>query len=189
LKSDPQTSDIQIIMLSMLDNRQLGYSLGATDYLVKPVSRNDLLRRLGQLREGRVLRDVVVIDDDPIESRVLSTALSDEGLEVTAFTGGPPALEWLAQHTPDLITLDLMMPGMDGFEVLDALRRQEHLKDVPVLIITAKDIFPEDRTRLNGRISAIIQKGPRQREELLLEVRETLNRRRLIMSTGDEQPD
>ena len=189
LKSDPQTSDIQIIMLSMLDNRQLGYSLGATDYLVKPVSRNDLLRRLGQLREGRVLRDVVVVDDDPIESRVLSTALSDEGLKVTAFTGGPPALEWLATHTPDLITLDLMMPGMDGFEVLDALRRQQHLKDVPVLVITAKDIFPEDRTRLNGRISAIIQKGPRQREELLLEVRETLNRRRLIMSAGDEQPD
>lgn len=189
LKSDPQTSDIQIIMLSMLDNRQLGYSLGATDYLVKPVSRNDLLRRLGQLREGRTLRDVVVIDDDPIESRVLSTALTDEGLKVTAFTGGSPALEWLAHHTPDLITLDLMMPGMDGFEVLDALRRQEHLKDVPVLIITAKDIFPEDRTRLNGRISAIIQKGPRQREELLLEVRETLNRRRLIVSTGDEQPD
>ncbi|HEX6289157.1 MAG TPA: response regulator [Herpetosiphonaceae bacterium] len=179
LKSDPQTSDIQIIMLSMLDNRQLGYSLGATDYLVKPVSRNDLLRRLGQLRDGQALRNVVVVDDDPIESRVLATALRDEGLNVTTFTGGPPALEWLAENTPDLITLDLMMPGMDGFEVLDAIRRQEHLKHVPVLVITAKDIFPEDRERLNGRIAAIIQKGPRQREELLLEVRETLNRRRL----------
>jgi signal transduction histidine kinase/DNA-binding response OmpR family regulator/CHASE3 domain sensor protein len=186
LKSDPQTSDIQIIMLSMLDNRQLGYSLGATDYLVKPVSRNDLLRRLEQLREGRSLHNVVVVDDDPIESRVLATALSGEGLNVATFMSGPPALEWLAAHTPDLITLDLMMPGMDGFEVLDALRRQEHLKDVPVLIITAKDIFPEDRDRLNGRIAAIIQKGPRQREELLLEVRETLNRRRYNMSVAEE---
>ncbi|MBV9787942.1 MAG: response regulator, partial [Chloroflexi bacterium] len=117
--------------------------------------------------------------------RVLATALGDESLNVTTFMSGPPALEWLAGNTPDLITLDLMMPGMDGFEVLDALRRQDHLRDVPVLIITAKDIFPEDRERLNGRISAIIQKGPRQREELLLEVRETLNRRRLKASTGE----
>ncbi|HEY0605516.1 MAG TPA: response regulator [Herpetosiphonaceae bacterium] len=187
LKSDPQTSDIQIIMLSMLDNRQLGYSLGATDYLVKPVSRNDLLRRLNQLRQERPLHTVVVVDDDPIESRVLATALGDESLNVTTFMSGPPALEWLAGNTPDLITLDLMMPGMDGFEVLDAIRRQDHLRDVPVLIITAKDIFPEDRERLNGRISAIIQKGPRQREELLLEVRETLNRRRLMASAGEEQ--
>lgn len=185
LKSDPQTSDIQIIMLSMLDNRQLGYSLGATDYLVKPVSRNDLLRRLAQLRQERPLHNVVVVDDDPIESRVLATALGDEALNVTTFMSGPPALEWLASNTPDLITLDLMMPGMDGFEVLDVLRRQEHLREVPVLIITAKDIFPEDRERLNGRISAIIQKGPRQREDLLLEVRETLNRRRLKANASE----
>jgi|GEM_PF-3460815 len=178
LKSDPQTSDIQIIMLSMLDNRQLGYSLGATDYLVKPVSRNDLLQRLAQLRDGRPLRNVVVVDDDPIESRVLATALTDEGLQVTAFTSGQPAIDWIAEHTPDLITLDLMMPGMDGFEVLDTLRRFEQLKHVPVLIITAKDIMAEDRVRLNGKIAAIIQKGPRHREELLREVREQLNKHR-----------
>ena len=184
LKSDPLTADIQIIMLSMLDNRQLGYSLGATDYLVKPVSRNDLLQRLTQLRNGRPLRTVAVVDDDPIEQRVLATALGDEGLQVSSFPGGVPALAWLADHTPDLITLDLMMPGMDGFEVLDELRKQEHLKTVPVLVITAKDISAEDRSRLNGRIAAIIQKGPRQREELLHEVRDTLNRRRAKLTAS-----
>ncbi len=177
LKSDPQTSDIQIIMLSMLDNRQLGYSLGATDYLVKPVSRTSLLQRLSQLRNGKPLRTAVVVDDDPIQLRVVETALTDEGLDVQTFNNGHAALEWLAGHTPDLLTLDLMMPGMDGFEVLDSVRSLAQLKDVPVLIITAKDILAEDRARLNGRIAAIIQKGPRHREELLQEVQHTLRRR------------
>lgn len=189
LKSKPETADIQIIMLSMLDNRQLGYSLGATDYLVKPVSRNDLIQRLTKLRNGRPLRTVAVIDDDPIELRVLGTTLADEGLDVTTFTQGRPALEWLQQHTPDLITLDLMMPGMDGFEVLDELRQQESLRSVPVLVITAKEIMAEDRARLNGRIAAIIQKGPRQREELLHEVRDTLRQRRAkLMRTSSAAP-
>ena len=85
LKSDPATADIQIIILSMLDNRQLGYSLGAADYLVKPVSRTDLLQRLAKLRDGRPLSAVAIVDDDPIELRVLSSALSDEGLAVHSF--------------------------------------------------------------------------------------------------------
>ncbi len=187
LKSDPQTSDIQIIMLSMLDNRQLGYSLGATDYLVKPVSRNSLLQRLDQLRNGTELRSVVVVDDDPIQLRVVESALSNEGIEVHTFNNGGLALEWLAEHTPDLITLDLMMPGMNGFEVLDAIRSMPKLKDVPVLIITAKDIVEDERSLLNGRIAAIIQKGPRQREELLQEVRNTLRRHHRAVPTAAER--
>jgi len=176
LKSDPATVDIQIIILSMLDNRQLGFSLGAADYLVKPVSRNDLLQRLGKLRDGRPLNAVAVVDDDPIELRVLSTALRDEGLAVHAFNSGPQVLEWLAEQTPDLLALDLMMPGMDGFEVLDRVRAIERLRELPVLIITAKDISLDDLRRMNGQIAAIINKGPRQREELLREVREMLHR-------------
>ncbi len=187
LKSDPRTSDIQIIVLSMLDNRQLGYSLGATDYLVKPVSRNDLLQRLDALRNGAPIRNALVIDDDPIELRVLASALADEQMEVTSFNNGRSALEYLASHTPDVITLDLMMPGMDGFEVLDAIRQMSHLQQVPVLVITAKDILPEDRARLNGRIAAIIQKGPRQREELLHEVRDILQRRRQKLAATSPQ--
>lgn len=189
LKSDPQTCDIQIIVLSMLDNRQLGYSLGATDYLVKPVSRADLLQRLAALRNGTPIRRAVVIDDDPIEQRVLTTVLHDEQMEVTAFSEGQAALAYLAEHTPDLITLDLMMPGMDGFEVLDAIRKLNHLQSVPVLVITAKDLLEEERRRLNGRIAAIIRKGPRQRTELLAEVREILQRRRQkLAATRAERP-
>ena len=160
LKGDPQTADIPIIMLSMLDNRQLGYSLGASDYLVKPVSRNDLLQRLERLRNGHPLQSVLVVDDDPIQQRVISTTLRDAGMTVVTCPNGLDALEWLQEHTPDLITLDLMMPGMDGFTVLEEIKHREALHTVPVLIITAKEITAEDRQRLNSRIAAIIEKGP-----------------------------
>ena len=178
LKDDPQTADIPIIMLTILDNRELGYSLGAAEYLVKPVSRVDLLERLARLREGAVFRRALIIEDDPLEQRVIALALRDAGLDTTAFASGVEALHWLDEHRPDLITLDLMMPGMDGFEVLDEIKHRPKLRQVPVLIITAKDIMPEERARLNSSIAAVINKGPAQRDDLLREVREQLQRRR-----------
>jgi CheY-like chemotaxis protein len=96
------------------------------------------------------------------------------GLQVSTCSSGAAALQWLEGNVPDLITLDLMMPGMDGFAVLEVVRARPHLREVPVLVITAKDIAPEDRQRLNGRIAAIIQKGPQQRDELLRELAERL---------------
>lgn len=174
LKDDPATADIPIIVVSMLDNRQLGYSLGAAEYLVKPVSRKVLLERLAQLRANAPVQHVLVVEDDLVEQRVLAMVLGEAGLEVTTFASGTEALEWLADHTPDLITLDLMMPGMDGMEALDQIKHRPHLRGVPVLIITAKEILPEDRVRLNSRIATIIRKGPTQRETLLAEVRDQL---------------
>ena len=178
LKSEPETCDIHIIMMSILDNRELGYSLGAAEYLVKPVSRAALLERLGRLRDGADLRRALVVEDDPIEQRMIATTLRDMGLEATTCSSGADALAWLETEKPDLITLDLMMPGMDGFEVLDEIRRRAGLRQIPVIIITAKDIEAEDRERLNAGFAAVINKGPAQRGELLREVRENLRRRR-----------
>ena len=178
LKADPETADIPIIMLSILDNRQLGFSLGAAEYLVKPVSRKELLERLERLRAGATFHHALIVEDDLVEQRVLTMVLNEAGLEVTAFPSGIEALEWLEEHTPDLITLDLMMPGMDGFQVLDEIKQRSHLRSVPVLIITAKDVMPAERARLNTHIAAIIQKGPSQRDVLLREIHEQLKRRR-----------
>jgi signal transduction histidine kinase/DNA-binding response OmpR family regulator/CHASE3 domain sensor protein len=182
LKGDPQTANIPIIMLTILDNRERGYSLGAAEYLVKPVSRSALLERLADLREDHTLHRALIVEDDPLEQRVIALTLEDAGLETTAFASGPDALQWLEQHTPDIITLDLMMPGMDGFEALNEIKRRPQLRPVPVLIITAKDIMPEDRARLNSHIGAVVGKGPAQREELLREVSEQLQRRREQLS-------
>jgi CheY-like chemotaxis protein len=178
LKDDPETAGIPIIILSMLDNRQLGYSMGAAEYLVKPVSRKALLECLEHLKGASTLQRVMVVEDDPVEQRVLSMMLRDAGLDVVVFESGAIALEWLETNVPDLITLDLMMPGMDGMEVLDQIKQRQYLRSVPVLIITAKEIFPEDRARLNHRIASIIRKGPTQRDTLLAEVRAQLQRHR-----------
>jgi len=175
LKSDPATSAIPIIVISMLDNRQFGYQLGVTDYLVKPVSRHDLLQRLEQLRLSHAAFDMaLVVDDDPVQQDVIARTLHDGGMQVHTCGNGDDAITWLDEHTPDLLTLDLMMPGMDGFDVLEAVRMRPHLRDVPILVVTAKDIEPDDRRRLNGRIAAIIHKGPQQRDVLLRELAERL---------------
>lgn len=175
LKSDPTTSAIPIIVISMLDNRQFGYQLGATDYLVKPVNRADLLQRLEQVRKHATALDMaLVVDDDPVQQDVVARTLRDAGIQVHTCSNGAGALQWLDEHTPDLLTLDLMMPGMDGFDVLEAVHARPHLHDVPVLVITAKDIDGADRQRLNGRIAAIIHKGPQQRDALLRELAERL---------------
>ncbi|GAC1535462.1 MAG: hypothetical protein NVS2B7_04460 [Herpetosiphon sp.] len=178
LKGDAETEDIPIIMLSMLDNRQLGYSLGASDYLVKPVARAELLKRLDRLHNGRAFQNALVVDDDAIEQRMLAMTLRSVGMTVTTISAGDDALRWLEQTTPDLITLDLMMPGMDGFMVLQMIKERPELKDVPVLIITAKEITAEDRARLNSRIAAIIEKGPHERDQVLREVRDRLEHHR-----------
>ena len=171
LKSDPATQAIRIIMISMLDNRQWGYQLGAADYLVKPIDRAALLHRLDLLHTRHaVVNTALVVDDDPVQVDVIARTLRDTGVQVHTCGNGADALRWLDEHTPDLITLDLMMPGMDGFAVLEAVRGRPHLHAVPILVITAKDIEREDRERLNGRIAAIIQKGPQQRDELLREL-------------------
>ncbi len=171
LKSDPATQAIPIIMISMLDNRQWGYQLGAADYLVKPIDRAALLQRLDLLRAREaVVNTALVVDDDPVQVDVIARTLRDTGVQVHACGNGGDALLWLDEHTPDLITLDLMMPGMDGFAVLEVVRQRPHLHTVPVLVITAKDIERDDRERLNGRIAVIIQKGPQQRDELLREL-------------------
>jgi len=171
LKSDPLTQAIPIIMISMLDNRQWGYQLGAADYLVKPIDRAALLQRLDLLRARyAVVNTALVVDDDPVQLDVIARTLRDTGVQVHTCGNGDDALRWLDEHVPDLITLDLMMPGMDGFAVLEAVRQRPHLHAVPILVITAKDIEREDRERLNGRIAAIIHKGPQQRDELLREL-------------------
>jgi CheY-like chemotaxis protein len=110
------------------------------------------------------------VDDDPVQVDVIARTLRDTGVQVHTCGNGSAALRWLDEHTPDLLTLDLMMPGMDGFAVLEAVRQRPHLHTVPILVITAKDIEREDRERLNGRIAAIIQKGPQQRDDLLREL-------------------
>jgi adenylate cyclase len=167
MKGDPTLADIPIVLMTILDERSRGYSLGASDYLVKPVDRDKLI---GVLRSicGSVGGKVLLIDDDDTMRRGIRLTLEPAGWEVTEAENGRIGLAHLAEARPDAIILDLMMPEMDGFEFLEKIRHRPEWPDIPVVVITSKDLTVEDRNRLNGGVERIIQKT--DRDETLREV-------------------
>jgi len=169
LKADAQTAAIPVVMLTIVDDKNLGYALGAADYLTKPIDRDRLLEALAKFRRDR---PILVVDDDAAVRELLRRILEKEGYRVVEATNGRAALEALAKTAPGLILLDLMMPEMDGFELVEALREHETWRALPVLVITAKELTSEDRRRLNGYVERILQKGAASREVLLREVGE-----------------
>lgn len=175
LKSDPALSHIPVIMVTMLQDRQLGFSLGAAEFLTKPVDQAQLasvLSRYCGSREARIL----VVEDDPGNRELMVRMLEKEGYPVAEAENGSTALESVAADPPALIILDLMMPVMDGFAFLDALRRSPDFIKIPVVVVTAKDLTQKDRDMLSGSVQQVIQKGAVDREKLLREISEMIAR-------------
>jgi len=175
LKGDPITASIPVVMVSMLDDRDIGHALGAADYLTKPFDREKLVQTLRRFRQGSSPRPVLVVEDDPATRDVVRRALERDGWIVFEADNGRSALESLKHAAPDLIVLDLMMPQMDGFEFVAELRRTESGRRIPVVVVTAKEITAEDRARLNGQVRRIFRKGSFSREELTAELRRALD--------------
>ncbi|HKQ05094.1 MAG TPA: response regulator [Blastocatellia bacterium] len=171
LKASPATADIPVIMLTILDDQNRGYTLGATEYVSKPLDRERLLKVLGKYRQGDG-QHVLVVDDDDAARAAIRRLLEGEGWAVTEAENGRVALDRLASRRPAAILLDLIMPEMDGFEFIRGMQAHEGLKRPPVIVITAKDITAEDRLRLNGYVEKILEKGSYSREQLMREVRD-----------------
>ena len=171
LKGDPATADIPVIMLTMLDDRDLGYSLGAADYLVKPIDRERLLAAVRKHARAADVRRALVIEDDPATREMLRRTLEREGWAVQEAADGRVGLERVAASFPDLVLLDLLMPGLDGFGFVERLRAEPAWRAIPVLVVTAKDLTAEERARLNGRVEQVLRKGAYSRDELLARVR------------------
>jgi GAF domain-containing protein/CheY-like chemotaxis protein len=169
LKADPDIADIPVVMLTIVDDKNLGYALGAADYLTKPIDRERLVAVLGKYRRDR---PVLVVDDDVEVRQLLRRMLEPAGYAVVEAENGRVALKHLREGPPSVILLDLMMPEMDGFEFVAEFRRHEDWRGVPIVVITAKDLTHEDRERLNGYVQKILQKGAYGRDELLAEVRD-----------------
>jgi CheY-like chemotaxis protein len=169
LKGDPQLADIPVVLVTIVDEKQRGYALGATDYLIKPVDRE---RLVGVLRSlcGRVAGSLLLVEDDDATRAVIRQALEREGWAISQAENGRVALDRLAQMRPDVIVLDLMMPEMDGFEFLAELRGRAEWHDIPVIIVTAKDLTDDDRRRLTGGVKRIIPKRAYDCEEWLREL-------------------
>jgi adenylate cyclase len=164
IKGDPVLSGTPVVLMSIVDQKNRGYALGAADYLVKPVDRAKLVETLTGIC-GATAGRVLLVDDDEVVRRSVCQALEPIGWKVTEAENGQAAVESLTATRPDVIILDLMMPKMDGFEFLDELRGQPDRQDIPVVVITAKDLTDEDRNRLNGGVERIIQKS--DRDEML----------------------
>jgi CheY-like chemotaxis protein len=171
IKGDPAIAGIPVILLTILDEKSRGYSLGAVDYLVKPVDRKrltTLLRKICGSAGGRVL----VVDDNDIDRNQICCAIREDGWEVIEAEDGRVALNTLAVACPRAIVLDLVMPELSGFEFLNEFRRHPEWRDIPIVVVTARDLTAEDRLHLGGGVHGIIQKGDRQ--EMLEELRAVL---------------
>jgi CheY-like chemotaxis protein len=156
-------------MLTMLDDRNLGYALGAADYLTKPIDRERLVAVLGRHRRDL---PVLVVDDDADFRELARRTLEREGYSVVEAENGRVGLARLREAKPGVVLLDLMMPEMDGFDFVAAVQEDRAWRALPIVVITAKDLSPEDHERLNGYVARVFQKGALSRETLLGEVRD-----------------
>jgi signal transduction histidine kinase/CheY-like chemotaxis protein len=174
LKADPELRAIPVIMLSMINDRKRGYSLGAVDYLTKPVDRELLHRALSHYHNPDDVSSVLLIEDDIETRNVMARTLKKAGWEVSEAGDGQEALDIMADLQPRLILLDLMMPVMDGFDFLAAMRVRPEWQHIPVIVITAKDLTGDDRDRLAGRVEEVLEKNAYTREQLLQRVSEAV---------------
>jgi signal transduction histidine kinase/CheY-like chemotaxis protein/CHASE3 domain sensor protein len=163
LKADELTRNIPVVVISVIDNPALGRALGALDYFVKPVDRNALLSRLSQhaftarAQQGEIR--VLVVDDEPANVDLLRALLEPEGFKVLTAAGGRQGIDVAGTHHPDLILLDLMMPDVTGFDVVEALRTDPITRSIPIMVLTAKELTKGDKAALNGHVAAIFQRN------------------------------
>jgi CheY-like chemotaxis protein len=176
LKADPTLADIPVIMLTIVDDKNLGYLLGAADYLTKPLDRDRLAALLKNYRPERTACSVLLVEDDHLTRHMLRRLLAKQGWAVVEAENGQAALACVAERPPELIILDLLMPTMDGFTFIAELRKHEDWRAIPIIVITAKDLSPQDRQKLSGSVEKILLKGAYSREALLSEVRSLLVR-------------
>ncbi len=175
LKADALTADIPVIMLTVVDDKNLGFALGAADYLIKPIEWDRLIAVLEKHRPHVGGSRLLVVEDDPDTRDMLRRAAEKHGWEVLEAENGRVGLQRLASQVPAVILLDLMMPEMDGFTFVEELRRLPQCRHVPVIVVTAKDLSEEDRRRLNGQVFQILQKGGHSPQELLDELHNVLD--------------
>jgi len=176
LKADPEIGHIPVVMVTIVDDKHIGFALGASEYITKPLNLERLVSVVRKYDKGPDHGDVLIVEDDPALRELERRTLEKAGWTVFEAETGAKALEILGQAIPDLILLDLMLPGMDGFEVLNRLHANPKWKDIPVAVITAKDLGGAEREALNARVAQVLQKGNYTQESLLSAVKDLAGR-------------
>jgi adenylate cyclase len=188
IKVDEELADIPVVMVTMLDQPEYGFSLGASEYLTKPVDRDRLKQVLRKFHTADRVHHVLVIDDDAGTRHQLHSIFTSIDWEVSEAENGEAAIEKLAGPRPDLIMLDLLMPEMDGFEFLEKIRELPDLASVPVVVLTAADLTREDHVRLNGGVEQIIEKSGFSRKNLLNQINQLISEHEAVLCDGGANP-
>ena len=172
LKADPEMANIPVFVITMVDDENKGYSLGASEYLTKPIDRTriHILMKKYKWDSGSAL----VVEDDTSARKMLCRMLEDYGLKVAEAGNGKIALERVQEKSPGVIFLDLMMPVMDGFEFIEEFRKNPEWRSIPIVVITSKELTHADRIRLNGGVEKLIEKKSLDQNDLFKEIRDIL---------------
>ena len=181
LKSHPLCKHIPIVIVSIVDEKNLGFSLGAVDYFVKPVNRDDLIEALDRVhlvaKSGSRKPSVLVIDDDRAATDLIQVILENEGYHVLKAFHGRDGVELAARERPDLIILDLIMPETSGFNVAYQLKQIPATRSIPIIILTSMEIEPAMQERLESYVAALMSKSVFTKRDLLREINNIENAR------------
>jgi CheY-like chemotaxis protein len=173
LKNDPETKHIPVIILTIVDNKPMGFRLGASDYLVKPLSEKsvlDALDRLARANGGVHPHKLLVVDDDPKVADLVQQTLEGEDFVIETSGDGAQALSHILLSKPDAILLDLLMPRMDGFQFIEELRKHPQLRAIPIIVLTAKSLSNDEQAQLENSVAKIIKKQGLGSETLIKEI-------------------
>jgi signal transduction histidine kinase/CheY-like chemotaxis protein len=178
IRSDPELADIPVVMATVVDERRQGMALGAVGYLTKPIDRQKVIGLMQQFRARIGRTHVLLVEDDPAQRELLRGWLEPQQWVLSDAENGRVALERIKQDLPHIILLDLMMPEMDGFELVAALQEQPAWRRIPVIVITARDLSAEERARLNSGIESVLLKAQFSPADLIAEVRTVISEAR-----------
>ncbi|HSQ40430.1 MAG TPA: response regulator, partial [Anaerolineales bacterium] len=175
LKSNPETRDVPVIVCSIVEEQEKGFNLGAADYLVKPILEDEILNALDRLNIKGNIREVLIVDDDPNDLRLMGRILSEQGrYQPTLVEGGRAGWESIQARTPHAVILDLFMPELDGFTILERMRSAEKLRDIPVIVVSGGGLTSEQEQQLQDFGQRMIQKSALTGKQLVEMLEHTL---------------
>jgi CheY-like chemotaxis protein len=186
LRKTSETANIPIIIVSIVDQKHVGFALGAADYLIKPIRKPVLLETIRKHVPFPSDDDqsILLVDDDPETLELLEETLRSAGYETQSVRSGVRALEVLSSKLVSAILLDLLMPGMDGFQVIRHVRQEPTLKELPILVMTAKSLSSDELALLGRDTQALLQKNGSWQQQLIVEVGKVVRNRKLARSAG-----
>jgi CheY-like chemotaxis protein len=176
LKEEPGLREVPVIMLTVRPDQDFGFAMGVADYIQKPIDKTRLLSALRKYQRPRVGEGILIVEDDADMRGLLRRMLEQEAWTVMEAGNGQQALASLGKTVPSLIVLDLLMPVMDGFRLIEELQKHEQWRQIPVVVVSAKEITRLELDRLDGHVATILQKGSFSKDRLLAEVRDVVAR-------------